>query len=186
MDGFCAACETPLGPLTLWVTADGNLHRIELPREQAAPVRQPSADGDGPGMPPAAAATLAATRLQLQQYFAGQRLQFALPLAPQGTPFQQAAWAILRTIPFGTTRSYGAQAAQLGRPQAVRAVGAANGKNPLPIVVPCHRVLGKNGALVGFAGGLATKQWLLQHERSVLALQPPAATTALVAAAQPR
>jgi methylated-DNA-[protein]-cysteine S-methyltransferase len=102
---------------------------------------------------------------QLEEYFAGTRRDFDLPLDPLGTPFQQAAWMVLRTIPYGKTISYGQQARQLGDPNKARAVGAANGKNPLSIVVPCHRVIGSSGQLTGFAAGLDVKSWLLDHER---------------------
>lgn len=101
---------------------------------------------------------------QLQAYFRGARSEFRLPLDPQGTAFQRAVWQALTEIPFGQTRSYGALAAALGRPSASRAVGAANGKNPIAIIVPCHRVIGGSGQLTGYAGGLSAKAWLLEHE----------------------
>ncbi len=101
---------------------------------------------------------------QLQEYFSGQRQQFNLLLNPQGTPFQQRVWQALLEVPFGKTRSYLAQSRLLGNEKAIRAVAAANGKNPLWIVVPCHRIIGTNGALTGYAGGLWRKQWLLEHE----------------------
>lgn len=101
---------------------------------------------------------------QLNEYFAGRRNQFSIPLDPRGTPFQQQVWLLLRQIPYGETRTYGQLAQQLGQPTASRAVGAANGRNPLSIVVPCHRVIGASGKLTGFAGGLATKQRLLDLE----------------------
>ena len=107
---------------------------------------------------------LHATAEQLGEYFTGQRRSFALPLDPQGSPFQQQVWLGLREIPYGETRSYGALAAQLGKPNAARAVGLANGRNPLSIVVPCHRVIGASGKLTGFAGGLAAKETLLRLE----------------------
>ena len=91
--------------------------------------------------------------------------EFALPLRPAGTPFQQRVWQALAGIPYGQTRSYGEQAASIGKPTAVRAVGAANGRNPLPIILPCHRVIGRDGSLTGYAGGLTRKAWLLEHER---------------------
>ncbi|ENW93646.1 methylated-DNA--[protein]-cysteine S-methyltransferase [Acinetobacter sp. NIPH 298] len=103
---------------------------------------------------------------QLQQYFAGQRQQFDLPLDFQGTDFQQHVWNALLTIPYGETRSYKDIALQIGNVKAVRAVGAANGKNPISIIAPCHRVIGSGGALVGFAGGLDKKQILLSLEQS--------------------
>jgi methylated-DNA-[protein]-cysteine S-methyltransferase len=103
--------------------------------------------------------------VELEEYFEGTRREFDLPLDPVGTPFQQSAWSVLRTIPYGETISYGQQALQLGDPNKARAVGAANGKNPLSIVVPCHRVIGSGGQLTGFAAGLDVKSWLLDHER---------------------
>jgi len=102
---------------------------------------------------------------QLQEYFAGQRQQFDLPLDFQGTAFQQQVWQALLQIPYGETRSYKQIAVQLGNEKAVRAVGAANGKNPISIIAPCHRVIGSGGALVGFAGGLDKKQILLSLEQ---------------------
>jgi len=101
---------------------------------------------------------------QLREYFDGRRRHFDLRLAPAGTPFQLAVLAALQTIPHGETRSYRDIAAQVGRPRAVRAVGAANGRNPLPIVIPCHRVIGADGSLTGFGGGLAAKRFLLELE----------------------
>jgi methylated-DNA-[protein]-cysteine S-methyltransferase len=102
---------------------------------------------------------------QLTEYFTGTRLEFDLPLEPAGSKFQLAVWNALRKIPFGETRSYSEQATMIGNPTAVRAVGAANGRNPISIVVPCHRVIGKNGDLTGFGGGIPVKQFLLDHER---------------------
>jgi methylated-DNA-[protein]-cysteine S-methyltransferase len=104
------------------------------------------------------------TERQLKEYFAGKRQEFSLPLDMRGTPFQKTVWEALLAIPFGETRSYGQLARQLGRPSAMRAVGAANGRNPLSIVVPCHRVIGSSGKLIGFAGGLETKAQLLKIE----------------------
>lgn len=106
---------------------------------------------------------------QLEEYFAGTRTEFDLPLDPTGTAFQHQVWDALRRIPFGETITYGQQALMLGDRNKSRAVGAANGKNPIPIVVPCHRVVGSNGHLTGFAGGLDAKAWLLDHERAVRA-----------------
>jgi len=107
---------------------------------------------------------LAETERQLSEYFAGKRTQFELPLEPRGTEFQQKVWRALRTIPFGKTKSYIDIAEAIGSPRACRAVGAANGKNPISIVIPCHRVVGANGSLTGFGGGLETKAKLLAHE----------------------
>jgi methylated-DNA-[protein]-cysteine S-methyltransferase len=109
---------------------------------------------------------------QLQEYFAGKRTQFSLDLDWRGTEFQKRVWVALLEIPFGETRSYADIARQLGNPKAVRAVGAANGKNPIPIIAPCHRVIGSNGKLVGFGGGLATKALLLKLESRASSASP--------------
>lgn len=106
---------------------------------------------------------------QLREYLAGTRREFDLPLVLEGTEFQVAAWRALARVPYGTTVSYATQAASIGRPTATRAVGAANGRNPVAIVLPCHRIVGADGSLTGFAGGLETKKWLLAHEGVVLA-----------------
>ena len=116
----------------------------------------------------AAHPVLAMTVKQLTEYFDGERTSFDVPLDAAGTEFQRAAWATLCEIPFGETVTYGWQATRMGDRNKARAVGAANGKNPIPIIVPCHRVVGANGHLTGFAGGLGVKAWLLDHERSVL------------------
>ena len=112
---------------------------------------------------------LVETERQLNEYFSGRRTMFSLKLDPSGTAFQRDVWQALLTIPFGETRSYGQIARQIGRPRAVRAVGAANGRNPLSIVAPCHRVIGSTGALTGFAGGLDVKARLLALERETIA-----------------
>ena len=143
--------ESPLG--TLRLVSDGTaLNRLELPDLIGA-------DGEL-----ADSQILREARRQLLDYFAGKRRTFDLPLAARGTDFQRQVWRVLTHIPFGDTRSYAAIARQLKRPRAVRAVGAANGKNPLPIIVPCHRVIGSNGSLTGYAGGLAAKKQLLALE----------------------
>ncbi len=105
---------------------------------------------------------------ELQEYFKGKRKEFNLPLDMKGTPFQWEVWQALIRIPFGLTVTYGDLAKQIGRPKAVRAVGMANARNPIPIIVPCHRVIGNTGKLVGYAGGLWRKEWLLQHEHFLL------------------
>ena len=107
---------------------------------------------------------------QLEEYFAGTRTTFDLPLEPSGTDFQLSVWELLRKIPYGVTTSYGELARRLGDPKATRAVGAANGANPIPIIVPCHRVVGSKGELTGFGGGLDRKRWLLEHEGALMAL----------------
>jgi methylated-DNA-[protein]-cysteine S-methyltransferase len=105
---------------------------------------------------------------QLRAYFDGERTTFDLQLRMAGTAFQRLAWEALLTIPYGATISYAEQARRIGRPEAPRAVGAANGRNPIPIIVPCHRVIGTSGTLTGYGGGLPLKEWLLHHEASVL------------------
>ncbi len=129
--------------------------------EESPPAERP-APSDAPEV-------LLNARGQLEEYFEGQRRTFSLPVGARGTAFQQRVWKALLDIPFGETESYGALAARIGSPGAARAVGAANGDNPLAVVVPCHRVIGAGGALVGYGGGEARKRWLLEHERRVRA-----------------
>jgi methylated-DNA-[protein]-cysteine S-methyltransferase len=148
---------SPLGPLVLVGTTDA-LTAIWLPSGQDADLRPES------GWVETAAPFREAVR-QLNAYFAGTLREFDLPLAPAGTPFQQRVWRALREIPYGETLSYGELARRIARPAAVRAVGAANGRNPLAIVVPCHRVIGRDGRLVGYGGGLPAKKLLLELER---------------------
>ncbi len=107
---------------------------------------------------------------QLTEYFAGTRTTFDLALDAEGTAFEHRVWDLLRTIPYGTTTSYSALARRLGDVKATRAVGAANGKNPIPIIVPCHRVVGARGELTGFGGGIERKRWLLEHEGALMKL----------------
>lgn len=155
--------DSPVGPLGL-VADDDALIAVLWPTEAEGRVRL----AEEPA-PAADHAVLNKTARQLGEYFAGTRRDFDLPLAPSGTEFQRQVWWSLAEIPFGETSTYGKQAAAIGRPAAVRAVGAANGRNPLSIVLPCHRIVGANGKLTGFAGGLDTKRWLLDHEASVAA-----------------
>ena len=143
---------TPVGTLQLLSEA-GYLVRIAFPGEHRT---GPENDESDP--------VLVACATQLSEYFGGKRQDFDMPLGPVGTEFQQNVWRALKDIPFGELRSYSDIAREIGKPKAVRAVGAANGRNPLPIVVPCHRVIGSNGSLTGFAGGLAMKKQLLTLE----------------------
>lgn len=157
---------SPVGELTLYASAAG-LRAVLFPddvAEAASGRHRVTAGLEGPCTEDAGDPVLAAARAQLEEYFAGSRTEFDLPLDPVGTPFQLAVWEVLRTIRFGETISYGEQARRLGDPRRARAVGAANGRNPLSIVVPCHRVVAANGALTGFGGGLPAKAWLLDHE----------------------
>jgi methylated-DNA-[protein]-cysteine S-methyltransferase len=149
--------DSPVGRLTLAASADG-LAAVLWENDRPSRVRL-HLDGRDDKHP-----VLVEAERQLTEYFGGRRRQFALPLDLAGTPFQRRVWAALQTIPFGETRSYGELAREIGEPRAVRAVGAANGRNPVSIVVPCHRVIGATGGLTGFAGGLPTKAWLLNLE----------------------
>lgn len=149
--------DSPLGALTL--AGDGDaLTGLYF----SAPVRPPAAAALGTRVTTGFDAGVE----QLREYFAGARREFDLALRPAGSPFQQQVWNLVRRIPYGETRSYGQLAAQLGDPAKSRAVGAANGQNPLPIIVPCHRVIGADGRLTGYGGGLDRKRVLLGLERS--------------------
>ncbi|MCA8974064.1 MAG: methylated-DNA--[protein]-cysteine S-methyltransferase [Planctomycetes bacterium] len=150
---------------------DGALVAVEFGGDRAAMLRTVAGPGGGARLA-WTDGTDSPARRQLAEYFAGRRREFELPLAPRGTPFQLEVWAALRTIPFGSTCSYADIAARIGRPNAVRAVGAANGRNPIAIIVPCHRVIGRDGSLTGYAGGLDRKRRLLQHERTVPGPKP--------------
>jgi len=158
MPGCLKTVASPVGTLTL-VAHDDALTAILWERDDPArvPIGAPIAAPDHP--------LLIETARQLDAYFAGGLTAFDLPLAFRGTAFQKEVWEALLTIPFGATRSYAEIARQIGRPDACRAVGAANGRNPISIVAPCHRVVGSSGALTGFAGGLAAKDYLLTLER---------------------
>ncbi len=148
--------DSPIGSLLL--AGDGAaLHVIGFPDGKGARTHQPGWLRRNQ--------MFSEEKAQLRAYFAGELQRFELTLAPQGTAFQQQVWRALQDIPYGETRSYGEIAASIGQPAASRAVGAANGLNPIPIVVPCHRVIGSNGKLVGFGGGLAAKEHLLSLER---------------------
>jgi methylated-DNA-[protein]-cysteine S-methyltransferase len=151
-----AVVDTPIGPVGL-VASDTALHAVLFDG------RRVRAEGASPVLDDAAR--------QLDAYFAGELVMFDLPLELHGTDFQRQCWLALATIPYGQTVSYGEQARRLGLgPDAARAVGAANGQNPLPLVLPCHRVIGANGSLTGFGGGLHVKRYLLEHEGALLPL----------------
>lgn len=157
---YCYAV-TSFGRLLL-VGADDALVGLHLAGHERAPVPGPSWVRDE--------GRLDEVRRQLCEYFNGERKVFDLDVRPEGTEFQRAVWSALRDIPYGDTASYGEIAARLGRPQASRAVGAANGQNPIPIVIPCHRVVGADGNLTGFGLGIDRKVWLLDHEQGRLQL----------------
>ncbi|WP_243417964.1 methylated-DNA--[protein]-cysteine S-methyltransferase [Actinomycetospora cinnamomea] len=152
--------DSPLGPLTLRAE-DGILSGLFMTAHRHGPAADMLGVRDENGLP--------AVREQLAAYFAGSLRVFDLPLALRGTEFQQRVWAALREIPYGATTPYGELAAAIGRPAAVRAVGLANGRNPVSIVVPCHRVVGAGGALTGYGGGVERKRALLDLERGVAA-----------------
>lgn len=151
---------TPIGELLL--VSDGS----SLTALQFDDARRGS-----PTQPAATDPVLGRAAVQLGEYFAGERTSFDLPLAPVGTPFEQRVWEELRQIPYGETTSYGELAARIGEPGAARAVGRANGRNPIPVIVPCHRVIGADGSLTGFGGGLECKRALLDLERGALSLR---------------
>ena len=152
--------ESPLGPLLVAGDTE-RLHLIRFPSEDRSGEPGPGWRRDD--------AFFAETFRQLDAYFAGALTQFDLPLWRAGTDFQNKVWSALCRIPFGETVSYGALASRIGKPNASRAVGGANGANPLPIVVPCHRVIGSDKSLTGFGGGIEVKKFLLAHEQSVAA-----------------
>ena len=155
--------DSPIGPLTL-LAVNGSLAGLYMEgREPEGPDGLVPADSTDD----ANALVLDETARQLEEYFAGQRRNFDLPLGLEGTSFQRQVWEALLDIPFGETTSYGKLASEIGRPTAARAVGMANGSNPVSIIVPCHRVVGSNGSLTGYGGGLDRKQRLLDMERQV-------------------
>lgn len=157
--------DTPVGEITI-VAGPRGVRAVLFAVEEIGDFVAEPVDGDDP----AATSIAVAAAGQLVEYFAGERHEFDLPLDPQGTPFQLSVWQVLRTIPYGKTISYGDQARQLGDVRKSRAVGAANGRNPISIIVPCHRVVGSTGKLTGFAAGLDAKAWLLHHEQGVSGL----------------
>jgi len=147
--------DSPLGSLRL-LGEDDALVGLQLPDQRHARPLPARCSRD--------AAAFRDTRAQLAEYFAGQRSAFDLRLAPAGTDFQRRVWSAVRSVPTGSTASYRDVAARIGRPTAARAVGLANGHNPIVVVIPCHRIIGADGSLTGYAGGLAAKRWLLSHE----------------------
>ena len=152
-----ATYESPIGELSL--LSDG-ADLVGLYMEKHKHMREgPEAWQQDSSLP-----LFKAARTQLSSYFAGELKDFDLPVRLEGTPFQMQVWDALATIQFGTTSTYGKLAEQIGSPKAVRAVGLANGKNPISIVIPCHRIIGSNGTLIGYGGGIQRKQFLLDHE----------------------
>ena len=162
---YATITDSPLGELTL--LSDGtHLTGLYLPVHKGAPADTSAWQWD--------AAPFRSVVAQLREYFAGERRQFDVAAAGAGTPFQQKVWAALRAIPYGATATYRDIAVAIGSPKAVRAVGLANGRNPISVIVPCHRVVGANGSLTGYGGGLAAKQLLLDLESRVAGLLAPA------------
>jgi len=161
---YVTRLATPIGELTL-TASDTALTGVYFPtsRHVGGELRRGAEADSGPG-----GEVLSRARQQLAEYFARARMTFDLPLAAQGTEFEHRVWDALRTIPFGATTSYGEIARRLGEARNARAVGTANGKNPIPIIVPCHRVIGAKGDLTGFGGGIERKRWLLEHEGALL------------------
>ncbi len=157
---FCSLLSTPIGELGIFADEQA-IYRIEF----LDIIKPESMTEESVGKSDVQENKLTvAAKQQLIQYFAGSRTHFDLPLAPEGTPFRQQTWQALLQIPYGETRYYSQQAELMNNKKAVRAVGAANGANPIAIVIPCHRVIGKNGSLTGYAGGLHRKEWLLNFE----------------------
>jgi len=154
---YTTTLPSPIGTLRLRATDEGLTHVFHENQQSDLENTDWEEDAHHPH--------LAKARTQLEEYFEGKRRTFNVPLAPEGTAFQQEVWMALRGIPYGQTLSYSEIAEQIGNPKAVRAVGAANGNNPLSIFVPCHRVIGTNGKLTGYAGGLGNKSTLLAIER---------------------
>lgn len=157
---FFSALPTPIGDLGIFADNEAiyRVEFIEMVKNHKLMNTEVHKESD---------LTLRAKK-QLMQYFAGKTTVFDLPLAPQGTPFRQQTWQALQKIPYGETRYYSQQAELMNNKKAVRAVGAANGANPIAIIIPCHRVIGKNGSLTGYAGGLHRKAWLLNFEQRLL------------------
>ena len=154
--------DSPVGPLTL-VADDGVLAGLYMTEQRHLPPSEVFGEpAEDPGGQPFAAASR-----QLREYFGGERTEFELDLALDGTAFQRRVWTALRSIPYGLTISYGQLADRIGQPSASRAVGLANGKNPIGIIVPCHRVVGADGSLTGYGGGIERKRFLLAHEQHV-------------------
>lgn len=158
--------ETPIGALRL-VARQGALIGVYFPEHKPAPAFGLKAQ-EGRTEP-----VLERAAKQILEYLAGSRFDFDLPLLSLGTPFQREVWAALRTIPYGECVTYGELATRIGKSRAIRALGAANARNPLSIIVPCHRVIGADGSLVGYAGGLSRKRWFLELESRVLHCAPP-------------
>jgi methylated-DNA-[protein]-cysteine S-methyltransferase len=154
-------CSSPVGELLL-TSSEGMLTGLSMALQQGKPAATPESYWRRND------AALRLARQQLEAFFAGDLQTFDLPLHMAGTPFQKQVWQGLLTIPYGTTISYAELAARIGRPGAARAVGAANGRNPIGIIVPCHRIIGANGTLTGYGGGLDRKQWLISHEAGAL------------------
>lgn len=167
--------DSPIGPLLLASTEEG-LCFIEFGEEQEALIPfQSWCKKTFLGVSPVYDEVMnAEAKQQLDEYFSGSRKQFDVPIVLYGTPFQKSVWSALTAIPYGETRSYKDMAAAIGASKAVRAIGGANNRNPIPVIVPCHRVIGSNGALVGYGGGLPIKQFLLTLEEAPLTFSHPA------------
>ncbi len=158
MKRYWSLIDTPFQKMAAWLDEEGRLLRFRLRAEGAALV-DPEAENNS--------ARLAGVQRQVSEYANGARRDFTLELAPQGPAFEITVWQALRDIPYGTTTSYGAVAKAIGRPLAARSVGAANNANPIALIIPCHRVIGADGQLVGYGGGLPLKRKLLEHEARV-------------------
>jgi len=158
--------DSPIGPLGIVTDEHGRLRELRFGSDPSGPPGSQPGEGndEGAGLRARRSREHDAVVAQLSEYFAGTRKTFDLELAPRGTPFQLDVWKALCEVPYGETITYAELARRVGRPAAVRAVGAANGANPIPIIVPCHRVIGSNGTLTGYGGGIERKQFLLALE----------------------
>ena len=160
---YFSRMDSPIGSVLFLGDEDG-LTALHLEKKRYGPEKPDDAERNDDAF--------SAAREQLGAYFKGELTEFDVPLAARGTPFQKTVWRALMEIPFGETESYGALAKRIGHDGAARAVGLANGHNPIAIVVPCHRVIGSNGSLTGYGGGIERKKWLLEHERRFSPVRP--------------
>jgi methylated-DNA-[protein]-cysteine S-methyltransferase len=159
--------DSPVGELTL-IASHEHLFGVSFGEAGSRPTKVADLIAQATVCEPSQHRLLAESVSQLEEYFRGARREFDLPLWPLGTEFQKAAWQVLREIPYGETLNYARQAERAGSPKGSRAVGSANGRNPIAIIIPCHRVIGADGSLTGFGGGMDAKRWLLDHEQRVL------------------
>lgn len=165
MIAYTGSLDSPFGPMVCAVDHQGAVIVVEFTTEQSREEILATLEEEGYELEESEERT-ADVRRQLRDYLSGERRDFHLPLAMRGTPFQREVWQMLRSIPFGETRTYRQISESISRPRATRAVGAASGANRIAVVIPCHRVVGTDGSLTGYAGGIEIKRWLLRHEKT--------------------